>query len=736
MKYLIIVLIIINAFTKAYTQGNDMMDHSKMLHVTVLDNEKTPLVGAYVFWANTLKGNTTNESGMAMLNIEELPNKIVISYVGYEVDTILIEHHSEKHFNVALQNIKSLDEVVVSERKQASTISRIEPIKTEIINAQELTKAACCNLSESFETNSSVDVSYSDAVTGAKEITFLGLDGVYVQILTDNIPSIRGMASSFGLTYIPGSWINRIAISKGSGSIINGYESITGSISLNYKDDFEKNKFYVDIFGNHLGRLESNFFTNIKVHEKWSTMLAGNWGLVKNKTDNNDDSFLDQPLINRYAFMNKWRYKGDKLRQQFSIKVLHEDRDGGQIDFNEATDRGTNNAYGIGIKTNRIEGFHKGGIILKGNPKSIALLNSIIWHDESNFFGTNEYNGTQINYNTNFIFESIINTTDHHISVGGSFIYDNYDETYNNVNYDRKELVPGVFAEYTYSYLDKIKIIGGLRADYHNIFGVQITPRVHAKFNLSEKTILRVSGGKGFRTTNIFAEEKSLLASSRTLQIEDSRNFESAWNYGINITQNFELGNREGYVSADFYRTNFIEKQVIDVDQGDNTIHVYNSKDKAYSNSFLIEASYEIFPNFDLKISYKLDDTKQVYNGVLRQKFLTDKHRGLITASYTTPNKEWQFDLNSTIHGRHRLSDEFEGASAFAERFAILNLKVEKFFKKGIDVYVGAENVTNFRQPNPIIGADNPFGDEFDTSQVWGPIIGGLFYGGMRFTLK
>lgn len=729
MKHLIQILIAIIFLGKVIKAQNN-------IHIVVTDKEKNSLAGANIYWKNAQTGTTTDTRGVALLSFVELPDNIIVSYIGYKNDTILVTSTSQVHFDVTLISELSLDEFTFTEKQKSYEISVVTPLKTEIINEHELTKGACCDLSESFETNSSVDVEYTDAITGAKEINFLGLGGVYALLQTENVATIRGLASSFGLNYIPGSWIDNIKISKGAGSVTEGYESITGSIALDYKDAKSKDKLYIDAFGNHFGRFESNIHGNVKINDKWSSFLAGNVGLMKAKIDKNKDSFLDFPLTDRYIFLNKWDYHSDRLTQHFLVKGLYENRVGGQTNFVKLTDLGTENSYGLGIKTKRVESFYKAGYRLEGRPQSIASISSFIWHDEENFFGKNLYRGSQINFNTRFVYKSIVKSTFHNIQAGASFMYDKYDERYNDINYFREEYVPGIFAEYTYNNTQNITLVAGVRLDYHNLFGFQYSPRVHAKFDLTPTSILRVSGGRGFRTVNIFGENKALFASSRELMIESMRNFEAAWNYGFSFTQNYNLANREGHISVDFFRTDFEELYMVDIFGGDNMIRISNTTSRAYSNSFLVEAMYEPAKNLSIKIAYKLDDVKATFDGVLLQQPTTYRNKGLIAISYTTPDDKWQLDLNTQIHGKHALSDLESSIPFFSPRFVIMNMKVEHFFNKGFSVYVGGENITNFTQPNPIIGTDNPFGELFDASQVWGPIVGGMFYGGVRYRWK
>ena len=599
-------------------------------------------------------------------------------------------------------------------------------------------KAACCDLSESFETNAAVDVSYSDAVTGAKEIQLLGLDGVYVEMLEQNVPSLRGLAIPFGLSYVPGPWLQSISIAKGAGSILSGHESITGTINYQFKRPFETDRFILDLFGNHLGRYELNAITGYELNDRVGGVLALNGGGMHGRHDNNNDGFLDQPLYDRFNIMNRWMFQGNKMRGQLSINYLLDDRSGGQVDF-KAEDRGTENAYGLGMKTNRLEAYGKTAYFFDKKPyQNIALLYSLNYHDQRGFFGLNEYVGDQLSFNTTLLFQSIIKTSDHGVVVGGNTHIDHYNEEFNAIALNDKFWDLGAFLEYTYTYLTKLKIVGGLRLDYHSEYDLQFSPRVHIKWSPADKSTIRLSAGRGFRNARVLGENVSLMASSREFVVEETIGVEAAWNTGISFVQKFNIGEKQGHLALDFYHTNFQKQVIIDGNGMNNLLSIYNLKGKSYANSFLAEVSYDLFEGFSLKMAYKMDDVKTTFKSGLETKPYTFLHKGLLVTSYQSKNEHWQIDVNFDMHGKHKLPSSFVGDATdnFSPFYVQLGAQISKFFNNGIEIYVGGENITNYRQPNPIIGADDPFGDRFDTSQVWGPIVGGIFYGGFRYNLK
>ena len=721
--------LILTLFLSQYTFSQ------QKIKVIVTDKKtKEFLLGANVQWLYSIIGATTNEYGIADVDvIDSLPNSIVISYVGYETDTILISNTAD--IKIQLSPEIQLSEVKIKGKRQTNFISSINPIKTEKIEMGELKKAACCNLSESFQTNASVDVNYSDAVTGAKEIKLLGLSGLYVQNLLEGVPFMRGLTGTFGLDNIPAPWMKSISISKGVPSVKNSYEGITGSMNVEFKSSFnDSTRLFFDLFGNQNGRIETNLLINHKINPKLGMILMANGAFTPVKEDQNHDGFLDQPVIKQYNLLNRWNYHSDKIEGQYMIKVLSENRIAGQTTAHHHND--SLPLYGINIQTKRVEAFAKTGFIFdEEGDKSLGTQFSGVYHQQKSNFGPRNFDTKQASFTGTILYQTTIKN-DNHILVGGvNFVYDKIDEKLDSLQFKRNDVVPGIFAEYTFKWNNKITIVTGIRGDYHSRIGFQINPRVHAKFSLTDKTALRIAAGSGFRVPNILTENQSLLASSRNFIFQEYPIKEVAWNYGISLTQKFNLFNREGNFSVDFFRTDFIKQAVIDLDNADNTATISNLHGKSFSNSLLVEFNFEVLKGLDLKMAYRLEDVRTTYHGVLLQKPLQALNKGLVALSYKTPNQQWQFDVNTSINGKRRLPNSFAGDNGkrFSPRYALLNAQILKYFKHA-EVFVGAENITNYRQKNPILGLPNTL--YFDTHQVYAPIMGATVYGGFRIFIN
>ncbi len=707
--------------------------------VELQGNDTIPLAGATIMQINTQNGVISGIDGSFKITL--LPNmtkNLIVSFVSYENDTI--EVNQVNYLTVVLSQIKNLGEVEVKARKKGSAISRFDTRSIVNINENELQKAACCNLSESFENSATVDVSYSDAVTGAKQIQMLGLAGDYTQLLTENIPNMRGLAAPWGLGYIPGSWMSSIQVSKGTSSVINGYESMAGQINIEYKKSDKGEKFFLNLYGNHKGKIEGNVNTRFQLSKKWSTAILFHVEDMSVKHDLNGDSFLDQPLVNQINIFNRWKYVGKQFRMQFGIKYLTENRQGGQTFFNHDKESNPQNGYGIEVKTNRYEGFLKAGYIFEHRTQtSFGFQNQIIIHDQTSFFGLNNYNANQFSYYGNLMFQSWFVNSQNQFTTGISLNYDKFDENLNDSVFNRTEEVFGGFFQYTYSNNKNLNVIFGLRLDNNNLYGLLFTPRIHAKYNINENNIVRLSAGKGYRTANVIAENTSLLATSKKLVVSNDLNIESSWNYGVSYTAYISFGAKELSVTGDFFRTQFENQIIVDRESDPTTVYFYNLDGRSFSNSFQIESSYELLKNFELTLAFRYNDVKTTISDKLVQKPLVNKFKGLLAASYLTRFKKWQFDLNIQAIGNQRLPytkynpKEYQ-LQNYSPEYLLLNAQITRYLNK-FELYIGGENLGNYRQTNPIIAADDPFGKYFDSSIIWGPITGIKIYAGVRFKI-
>jgi len=646
---------------------------------------------------------------------------------------------------------KSIDEVRVVKLADATALSKKETGLTFNIGTKELLKAACCNLSESFETNATVDVSFSNAVTGTKQLKMLGLDQKYTSLTKELLPSVRGLAAPYGLNLIPGRWIGGIQLTKGGSTVVNGYESITGQINTELLKFNETPETALNVFADANGRLETNITSTTPLNEKWnqSVLLHGNATL--GKIDSNDDGFLDQPTgnqINAAYLLNYNDLENSGWGTHFGISFVKDERFGGQTAFDKRVGQSQQDAYGVGIDLSRFEIWNKTGYIFKGKPyQSIGWMNQFTTHQQDSFFGNRNYWGKQNTFYSNLVFESIIGNTNNKFKTGASFLYDNYDEDYLTQNYERTETVPGLFFEYTLSGL-KYTLVAGVRTDFHNLAGTQFTPRLNFKYDLSPKTILRLSAGRGFRTANIFAESQQYFASNRNIEIQGNGGKiydlepEIAWNYGASLQQEFKLFNRKASLVADFFRTDFQNQVLTDLDVSPQKIVFYNLDGNSFANSFQTQVDFSPVRNLEMRLAYKYYDVQADFADGRREVPFMAKNRGFFNASYSTTKNEkegfWNFDTTLQLVGQQKLPNldsnpvEYQ-LPEYSKGYATLNAQISRNFNKNFRGYIGGENLTSYMQENPIIDVKNPFGNYFDAGMVYAPIMPANVYVGVDF---
>lgn len=725
-----------------------------------------PLAGANVYWLNSPMGTITNKDGLFSIPFSEQYTKLIISYVGFQIDTLTITKAKSIHHTLQLSN--ELDEVVVRQERDAVQKTYFSSQNIVTVNSAELLKAACCNLSESFETNPAIDVNFNDALTGTKQIEMLGLTSPYILITQENLPMVRGASQTYGLTFTPGTWVESIQITKGAGSVVNGYESISGQINTELVKPLTNNPLFVNGYINQNGRYELNTHLNTRLNDKWSTGLYIHGNKRTAKEDNNGDGFLDAPLADQINVYNRWQYQNPEKGWVSFIgaRFLLDQKQVGQTTYNPKVDRVFSNegllsgaegpvlsgaeVWGSEIDTKRYDLSAKIGYVFPELPfQSFGFQAAFSKHEQDSYFGINNYDIDHESFYSNLLFSSIIGDTRNTFKTGLTVAYDNYLELVNTTNFGRVDKSLGAFFEYSYTNLEKLSLTAGVRFDTHNRLGNFFTPRLHVRYTPWDMGSLRGSFGIGRRAANIFTENQRMFASSRSIVLQNTNRPvygfepEKAINFGFSFLQGFILNERKGNISLDFYRTEFENQVVVDW-ENPTQITFSNLVGESYANSFQIEFNYEILPLLDFRTAYKNYSVKTNYESGLLQKPLTAKNRYFLNLGYTTlPNEnraQWRMDYTLHALGKQRLPDtranpeEFQLGS-FAPSYSLMNAQVTKVFSNTFEIYLGGENLTNFKQDRPVLGYEDPFGPNFDTTIVYAPIMGRMFYAGFRYKL-
>jgi outer membrane receptor for ferrienterochelin and colicins len=717
--------------------------------------QEVGLLGVNVHWLNTAIGTVSDIDGKFTIPYKKEYNKLVISYVGFKTDTLTINHPQKVTHLLTRTNM--LDEVVLENRKATSTVSFLNSMNIINMSSDELLKAACCSLCESFETNPSIDVNFADAITGTRQIKMLGLTSPYILFGIESVPTIRGASQAYGLSFIPGTWVESIQITKGAGSVVYGFESIAGQINAKLQKPLSDSKLFINVYGSGDGRFELNTHINTKVTNKWSTGLYVHGNFRNEKFDKNNDTFLDAPLAKQLNLMNRWQYvnleKG--IVSFLNVRFLTDEKQMGQMDFNPETDKLTTNAWGSEIDTKRIE---FSGKFSYENPEvphqnintQVAFSN----YNQESYFGLNVYNILHKSFYSTAIYSSILVDSRHKFKTGINYMYDDFKEGIvlksDDFNFNRIENNLGAFFEYNFDDMSNFNLTAGLRIDSNNLLGTFITPRLHMRYIPWEKAAIKASIGRGKRSANIFAENQNIFATSRTIQVFNDGgkiyglNPEIAWNFGLSFIQAFNLFERKGDFTIDFYRTDFKRQVVLDW-ENPLEANFYDLEGGSYANNFQVEFNYSVFKSFNLRLAYKYYDVETQYKEGKLEKPLVPKQRVFANASYETSkinnNSQWKFDFTYNWLGKQRFPDTSSSPiqyqlPEYSPTVGTINAQVTKVFSPKFEVYLGGENITNVKQDKPIISAENPFGPYFDTTMVYGPIFGSNYYLGLRYRIN
>jgi outer membrane receptor for ferrienterochelin and colicins len=652
-----------------------------------------------------------------------------------------------------LQTVK-----VTSKNKGLQKSSKITA-NTTLVTSKELLKAACCNLAESFETNPSIDVNFSDALTGTKQIKMLGLTSPYLLIAEENIPSVRGASQAYGMSFTPGTWVESIQITKGAGSVVNGYESISGQINTELIKPLDDIPFFLNAYGSTDSRFELNTHFNTKLSDKWASSLFVHGNTRTSKKDMNDDGFLDNPLAKQINVLNRYQYYNAETGwvSFINFRYMNDKKQTGEIDFEPEKDKGKTNFWGSEINTERFDVASKIGYVFKDMPyQSIGFQNAFDSHNQESYYGLNLYNIKQSSFYSNLIFNSIINNTMHKFATGLNFTYDKYQEFVNVNDYSRIDNSIGAFFEYTYDNDSNFSLIAGGRVDNHNRLGTFITPRLHMRYNPWEKGVLRASVGRGKRSANIFAENQSLFASSRTFDILNNSGKiygldpEIAWNYGLSFNQKFKIFGLNSDAGFDLYRTDFSKQVVVDLYTptaipGTHQALFYNLNGKSYANSLQVDFNVGLWEHLDLRTAYKYYDIQTDYLSGRSERPMQAKHRFFANLGYEThiveKGKQWKFDFTYNWMGQQKLPETASNPiedrlPLYSPSYSLMNAQITRTFSSVFEVYLGGENIGNYKQEKAILGAENPFGTTFDASIVYAPIFGQMYYAGLRYKIK
>jgi len=710
----------------AFGQIRGVVQGADSVQTKPLKNVKITLLGA---------GTTvfSNEDGtFEILLGKQNSDTLLFVAKGYRPDRLVVTRSDRfLALNVVLISGQLVQDIVVNGQKQPHGISKMKTLHVEELTSAEFRKAACCNLSESFETNATIDVSMSDAISGAKKIQMLGLDAVYTQLQFENIPFLRGLESAHGMSVIPGTWLESIQITKGTGSVVNGYESMAGLVNFEFKKPQEMPRLGINAYQNRFGRTELNLQGGQQLNERWHMGLFASGATIYGNIDHNQDGFRDQALSNTFNLLQRFSYQGPRMEAQLGVQAYSDNKFGGQTTYTRVQPIG----YGMELASEHLSLFSKTGFFGKKPAQSLGIIAQLKFQNMSGLYGLRTFMGTERRAYLNAIYDDIIVSADHKIKAGASFQYLSLSQWAGQpfgtqvVGSERIEWVPGVFAEYAYSG-NRLSAVVGARFDQHNLAGAQFSPRAHLKYAISPQLDLRLTGGRAWRLPNFVADNLSLLASSKTWIADQALLPEISWNVGASLVQGFSFKKRKGSLSLDAYHTRFSQQLVADRDTLSGAVVFKNLQNNSLATVIQAEFSYAVLKGLDLRLAYKFQDVRALFDGTLQTQVLLPRQRLFANMAYQTRNKRWNYDLTYSRYSAVRLPQGGTG-----QAWGLLNAQVTRNWK-ALELYAGGENLLNVMQHHPIVGVQDPFGENFDATEIWSPIMGWNVYLGLRYTIK
>ncbi len=677
----------------------------------------------------------------------------------------------------------SLDAAVFTSRQAGNYLSKMKEVRTEVISAAGLCKMACCNLAESFENSASVTVGYSDAVTGARQIRLLGLSGVYTQMLDENRPVMRGLSAPFGLSYVPGQWLESIQIAKGASSVINGVESMTGQINMEHRKPTDEKPLFLNAAVMSDSKVDFNIASSLQMGYKWSTVILGHVSGNFKPHDMNNDSFLDDPMMLQFNLANRWLYQADNgVQVRFGVRALQDSRLGGQMveningysnfydkDTYQTFYRKADNLYpwGSDIMNRSLNGYMKIGIPLsEDNSQNIAFVGDYSYQDMDSYFGSTKYIADQHSLFGNLLYQNEINES-HKFTLGMSATYDRYLEDFRRLvalqdvsdNGLTHMAVGGIFGEYTFHAGEKFSAITGLRQDFYKKSGNKIvgkfSPRVTLKYMPAEEVVIRANGGRGVRYSTPLIDNIGVFSTGKAfVGAYNDHILEDAWTFGGNVTYYLPFGaSSNTYISFDYFRTQFVQQMIVDYEHLANAIDFYAlDGNRSFTDNYQLDFSVDPVERFNITVTCRYTNAMIELAGQgLVEKPMTSRFKGVLNMQYATNLNKWIFDFTASINGSCRVYNfmadlkDADGNLIYKDGrtpvYPLLYGQITRRFK-GWDVYAGVENLTNFRQKDVILGYRKndaghviPEQPSFDASCIWGPLMGIKAHIGFRFTL-
>ncbi|MCH1572327.1 MAG: TonB-dependent receptor [Longimicrobiales bacterium] len=623
----------------------------------------------------------------------------------------------------------ALAALTVTGTMKSTTVAQ-SPVKVSVVPSAVLQRNATNNLVEAVQFVNGLYNQVDCGVCYTNNLRINGMEGPYTAVLIDGMPLMSSLASVYGLNGINPALIQQIEIVKGPSSTLYGSEAMAGVINVITKDPRFVPRLTIDAWGTSDAEGNVDFAASTHPGDV-SGFLSGNLAYNNRFVDGNGDGFTDFPLNRRGVVFGKMDVspRGER-RATLTAKYLYEDRFGGVEGWTRA-DRGSGDVYGESIYTNRIEML---GSYLPGWSDEIRFEGSYSWHDQDSWYGGSPYDATQHIAFGNAVWGPLVGR--HDLLLGASLRYQTYDDnTPATVAVDRR-LIPGVFAQDELRVSNGVTLLGGMRADHHEEHGVIASPRVAIKWDAFGHTAVRLNAGTGFRVVNLFTEDHAALTGARDVLVASELEPERSRSVTLNVNQVVEFGPNPMMIDLDLFHTRFSNKIVPDYDADPNQIVYGNLEGHAVSRGIGVTLNQNVdFDRFLYSVGVTLQDVYTVEADDASDEFFAPNVRGVLSATYNVRSLPMRMDYTGSITGPMRLPAY---ASPFTRAvrsptYSTHNVQTSWRIENGAEFYLSVKNVFDYVQPSALIDPANPFGDDFDTAYVYGPLRGRYIMLGLRY---
>ncbi|HEX6058335.1 MAG TPA: TonB-dependent receptor [Gemmatimonadaceae bacterium] len=605
------------------------------------------------------------------------------------------------------------------------------PVKVDVVTARVLERNASHNLMENLSFVNGLTQQVDCGVCFTNNIRINGMDGPYTAMLIDGAPVMSALATVYGLNGIHPSIIQQVEVSKGPSSTLFGSEAMGGVINVITKDPRFAPRASLDAYATSNGETSLDFALAPDAGGA-RTLLSGSLAYTGRVVDENGDGFGDLPLMRRAALFGKWA-GGTAARRtlELSVRYWYEDRANGVAGFTRA-DRGSDVRYGEAILTHHASLV--GAYRFPGERRPLKLDVALDWHDQDSWYGTQPFAATQGVGFAQLLWNVPLGR--HDVLLGTTLRLHGYEDSSAVHATRERRVVPGVFAQDELTLSRRWTLLAGLRADHHEAHGTIASPRIALRWEADEHTTLRLNAATGFRVVNLFTEDHAALTGAREVVLDEALDPERS----VSVTASLQhlvhvLGTPDALVvDLDVFHTRFSNRIVADYDRDPDLVVYANLDGHALTRGLSASVQYaDPLRPLSGSIGVTLQDARIVEPHATRRLPFAPSTQLVLALALESDERGLTLDWTARALGPMALPRS-EGLPSRSPWFSEHHLQLTKSLGEALRIYAGVKNLFGWVQRDAIVAPDDPFGDRFDTTRVYGPLQGRRLIAGARWS--